>query len=88
MPETQTEIRLKRMTQDSFEQSLRMHLRKDPFQQFVIELLDGQQIVVDAPHTVAMGGGGACFLTAGYDFYTFSYNQVRDIRLVGGEVVN
>jgi hypothetical protein len=76
------------MTQETFEDALRSFLRSEPFQQFIVELLDGQEIVIDAPHTVAMGGGGACFMSPTYDFYTFSCEQVRDIRPLNGEVVS
>jgi hypothetical protein len=75
------------MTQETFEDSLRGFLRGEPFQQFIVELLDGQRILIDAPHTVAMGGGAACFMSPDYEFSTFSCEQVRDIRLVNGEVV-
>ena len=76
------------MTQDAFEDALRTFLRSEPFRQFVVELLDGQKIVIDAPHTVALGGGGGCFMSPTYEFYTFECEQVRDIRLLNGEVVS
>ena len=75
------------MTQEAFEDSLRSFLRREPFQQFVVELLDGQRILIDLPHTVAMGGGGACFISPDYDMHTFACEQVRDIRPLNGEVV-
>jgi hypothetical protein len=76
------------MTQDAVEDSLRHYLRSEPFQEFIVELLDGQRIVIDGPHTVSMGGGGACFITPTYDLYTFSCEQIREIRPLNGEVVS
>jgi hypothetical protein len=68
------------MTPDTFEQTLRTFLRREPFEPFFIELIDGRQLLIDLPHTVSMGGGGACFMSPEYDFYSFSSEEVREIR--------
>jgi hypothetical protein len=40
------------MTQEAFEEALREFLRSEPFQQFVVELLDRRRIVIDDTHTI------------------------------------
>jgi len=67
------------MNQQEFEDLLRFFLRRDPFQPFVIDLLDGRTLEVDAP-SVAFGGGAGGFITAEHDVLMFACEQVRSIR--------
>jgi len=76
------------MTQDTFQDTLRSFLRREPFQPFVIELVDGRQILVDLPHTVAMGSGAGGFITPEYDVIFFSCEQIRDIRAATQEAAS
>lgn len=68
------------MMEENFERLLRDNLRREPFQPFVVELVDGRQIIIDAPHTVAMSGGGGTFISPEFELVSFSSDQVRAIR--------
>ena len=70
---------IKIMTAEEFEQTLRQLLRREPFQPFVVELLDGRIIPVDAPKVV-FGGGAASFFTPSYDLVEFACEDVQAIR--------
>jgi undecaprenyl-diphosphatase len=50
------------MNAEQFEQTLRQFLRREPFQPFVVELIDGRVIPIEDPKVV-IGGGAAAFLT-------------------------
>jgi hypothetical protein len=50
------------MTEEEFDQTLRSFVKRRPFLPFVVELLDGQRIVIRNRH-VAFGGGAAGFLS-------------------------
>jgi hypothetical protein len=64
---------------EEFEQTLRQHLRREPFQPFVVELLDGRIIPVYTPKVV-FGGGAASFFTPDYDLVEFACEDVQAIR--------
>ena len=74
------------MTREEFESTLRRLLRQEPFQPFVVELFDGDQILVDGPK-LALGGGGATLLTKD-DLIEFHCNQVRAIHLAMREATS
>jgi hypothetical protein len=67
------------MNAEQFEQTLREYLRREPFQPFVVELVDGGVIAIDHPK-VAIGGGGASFFTPSHDLVDFECENVRAIR--------
>ena len=67
------------MNVEQFEETLRQLLRREPFQPFVVEMLDGRTIAVDEPKVV-MGGGGATFVTADFDLMEFACEDVQTIR--------
>jgi hypothetical protein len=67
------------MNRDQFENTLRQFVRREPFQPFVVELLDGRIIQIASPRVV-MGGGGASFFTPDYDLIEFTCEEVRAIR--------
>jgi hypothetical protein len=67
------------MQREPFENTLRQFLRREPFQPFVVELLDGRTIEVARPKVV-IGGGGASFFTPDYDLIEFTCEEVRAIR--------
>jgi hypothetical protein len=69
---------MKSMKADQFEQTLREFLRREPFQPFVVELVDGGVIAVNHPK-VAMGGGGASFFTPDHDLVDFECENVQAI---------
>jgi hypothetical protein len=64
---------------EQFEQTLRQLLRREPFQPFFVELVDGRIIAVDSPN-VAFGGGAASFFTPSYDLVEFVCEDVQAIR--------
>jgi hypothetical protein len=67
------------MNAEQLETTLRQFLHQDPFQPFVVELTGGRLIEVNRPR-LALGGGGASFLTPAYDLVEFSCEEVRDVR--------
>jgi hypothetical protein len=68
------------MTIEQFEDTLRQFIRREPFQPFVVELLDGTLFHIEHPG-VAFGGGAASYLTPNYDLVEFACEEVRSIRL-------
>ena len=72
------------MSTDQFENTLRRFLHCEPFQPFVVELLDGRRIEVDQPRVV-FGGGAASFFTPGYELVEFACEDVRAMRQVTPE---
>jgi hypothetical protein len=72
---------LKMMEPEPFEQKLRQLLRQEPFQPFVVELVDGRLIWITEPK-LAMGGGGASFFTPSFDLVEFVCEEVRAFRLL------
>ena len=69
------------MNVEQFEDTLRNFLRREPFQPFVVELVDGRAIEILRPKVV-FGGGGASFFTPAYDLVEFACEEVRAIRPV------
>lgn len=69
------------MTPGIFQQTMRQFLRTSPFLPFIVELTDGTQLLVDAPHTVSLGTEVAGFLSPEYEFHSIRCEQVQDIRL-------
>jgi len=67
------------MTQQEFEEALRHFLRREPFQPFVVELLDGRFLFIDG-RSVAFDNGNAVFLAPDYDLVDFTFQEVREIR--------
>ena len=67
------------MEMESFENQLRQFLRREPFQPFVVELLDGQVVAINEPNLV-MGGGGAAFISPDYELVEFACENVEAIR--------
>ncbi len=67
------------MNVEQFEDTLRTFLRREPFEPFVVELVDGRTVEVDEPG-VAFAGGAASFLTPAYELIEFTFDDVREIR--------
>ena len=67
------------MTNEQFEETLRQYLRREPFQPFVVELVDGRLIAIEEPKVV-FGGGAASFFTPSYDLVEFACEDVQAIR--------
>ncbi|MBI1832455.1 MAG: hypothetical protein HYR84_13510 [Planctomycetes bacterium] len=75
------------MNQNLFEDTLRSYLRREPFQPFRVELVDGTAIVVDEPR-LAFAGGGASMLTQDDRIVEFTCEQVREIRPASSQAVS
>jgi hypothetical protein len=75
------------MNQEQFEETLRQFLRREPFQPFVVEMLNGRLIEVHHPG-VAFGGGAASYLTSNYELERFECENVRAIRLAAHEIAS
>ena len=69
------------MSVEQFEETLRQLLRREPFQPFMVELLDGRVLTVNHPQ-VAFGGGAATYFTPTYDLVEFACEEVQAIRLL------
>ena len=71
------------MIAEVFEDTIRSFIRRRPFQPFVVELEEGQQILIDDPRAVALSGGGTG--GAGYigpdEIHMISSDRVRTIHL-------
>jgi hypothetical protein len=70
------------MTVDDFQRTLRAFMRREPFEPFAVELLDGERFVVDKPDAVGFNAGAAAFLTADGTIHFFNNEEVR---ILGGE---
>lgn len=69
------------MTAEQLESTLRQFLRQEPFRPFVVELYDGNRIEINRPG-LAIGGGGASFLSPDWELVEFNCEEVRDVRQV------
>jgi hypothetical protein len=72
------------MDQQQFQQTLREFIRRKPFFPFVVELVNGEQIVVEEA-TVAFGTRMAGYISPAMEILEFTCDQVRDIRLMTPE---
>lgn len=72
------------MIQSQFQDRLREFLHREPFEPFLIELSDGQRLLIDG-EGLAFAGSWATFLSSSYDLHTFTCEQVREIRLPSHE---
>jgi hypothetical protein len=69
------------MTIEEFEDTLRALIRREPFEPFAVELLDGERFVVDRADAVAFNGGAAGFI--GPDGTIHFFNN-EEVRMLGG----
>ena len=67
------------MTAKQFDQTLRQFHNREPFEPFVVEMLDGRLIEVHSPN-VAFCDGAASFFTADSEFVQLVCEEVRAIR--------
>jgi hypothetical protein len=74
------------MTSETFHASLGGMQRRKPFRSFTVELVSGEQIVVDHPEALVMRGGLAVFIDAKGIPTLFDHESVS--RLVGEDVKN
>jgi hypothetical protein len=67
------------VTPEQFDETLRQFLRREPFEPFVVERLDGTVVEVKIPK-LAFGGGVAGFISEEDGIVSFDHDQVRTIR--------
>ena len=75
------------MTEEEFDQTMRSFVKRRPFLPFVVELLDGERIVIANRH-VAFGGGAAGFLSRKEGLVGFSKDEVRSFRYLSPEAAD
>jgi hypothetical protein len=63
----------------SFDSTILRLLRQEPFHPFVVELNDGRLIEITHPR-IAVGGGGAGFISPEGELVDFNCEDVRTIR--------
>jgi hypothetical protein len=69
------------MTAEEFDQTMRSFVKRRPFFPFVVELLNGERIVVPFPE-VGFGGGVAGFRSDEDGLVDFAHHEVRSIHLL------
>ena len=73
------------MTNKQVEEKLTELVHREPFVPFVVELLDGQTLIV--PHGPAFDETGAGFIGSDGALTDFEFKNVRSIRLYTPEAV-
>lgn len=76
------------MKADEFNSTMCRLKRQEPFEPFVVELLDGTSIVVERPHPLAFDGEGATLVTHKDELVEFYCSEVRAIRMAPREAVS
>jgi hypothetical protein len=64
---------------DQFIQQLRSFLYKRPFEPFVVELIEGDPVLIEDPEGVAIGGTSAAYGTP-FELYFLEHHNVRAVR--------
>jgi hypothetical protein len=72
--------------QQTFEDALRLHMRREPCQPFVIEMLDRRVLFIDQPR-MAFNGGAAAFFLADDDAVLFTCEEVSQIRAAAAQEI-
>ncbi len=75
------------MTAEQFESQMRNHLRRDPFEPFVVRTDSNQSIVIDNPVAVALAAGGAGYL-APERIHFIESTHVVEIRSINGQAAS
>ncbi len=74
------------MTPEQVEQKVIELIYRDPFQPFVVDLIEGQSVEVTHPR-LAINGGGAGFIGPDGGLVDFEFKSVRAIRMMKAEAV-
>jgi hypothetical protein len=69
----------KTMSVEEFEETLRRFLQREPFEPFMVTLINGSGIKV-LNRNVAFGGGAATYITPDGDSVEFVCEEVRKMR--------
>lgn len=68
------------MVAETFAQALRAFARRTPFKPFVVELVDGERVLVEHPEALAFRGGTAVFISPRNEFSLFDHEGVADVK--------
>jgi hypothetical protein len=68
------------MVAETFAQALRAFARRKPFKPFVVELMNGERIVVEHPEALAFNAGAAVYVSPRREFALFDHEGVTDVR--------
>jgi hypothetical protein len=68
------------MVAKMFAQVLRSFRRRRPFKPFVVELVNGEPIIVDHPEALAFNGGVGVYISPRTEFIMFDHEGVADVK--------
>jgi hypothetical protein len=65
------------MSVTEFDKSLLALIRKQPFQPFEVDLIDGQRLTIDRADAIGCNGGSAAFISADGSIHFFNNQKVK-----------
>jgi hypothetical protein len=74
------------MTPEQVEEKVIELIHREPFVPFVVEMTDGQSLVIPHPR-LAINGGGAGFIGSDGGLVDFEFKTVRSIRFISAEAI-
>jgi hypothetical protein len=69
------------MTPEQFQQQLLSHLKRQPYQPFVVVLTSGESFEVDEPSVAHSGAGAAGYIGPTGEVYFFDHENTQEFRL-------
>lgn len=70
------------MNRQDFQQTIEECVHRVPFQPFVIDLSNGERIVVRDPTAFTCQAGAAAYVPPDGDLSVFDYHAVREIEVI------
>lgn len=68
------------MTETGLAMGFHCFIRQRPFKPFVVELVNGERILVEHPETLAFNSGAAVYVSRRRAFALFDHEGVADVR--------
>lgn len=68
------------MVSDTLVKSLRAFARRQPFKPFLVELVNGESILIEHPEALAFNGGAAVYISPKREFAFFDHEGVAELR--------
>jgi len=68
------------MVAKTFVRALRSFSRRTPFRPFLVELVNGERIIVDHPEALAFNGGAGVYVGPRGEFTIFDHEGVANVR--------
>jgi hypothetical protein len=68
------------MVAKTFREVLRAFQQRKPFKPFVVELVNGQEILIQHPEALAFQGGAGVYISPQTEFVLFDHEGVADVR--------